>query len=250
MRMLFVLTGDVQTGKTRWLERLVDDARAQGVVAEGVLAPGVWRRRAPGEEEGARGLAGAGAFEKLGIDNRLLPTGETLPFARRRDLAQEDGAYDAESQSARAGLGWEISDAAIARVNAHFDELARRAGAGSAAGADVASGGLGDSAAPGGSAAPVAVPLAAPVADLARGRFLVVDELGPLEIMRGGGLTSALALLDAGPTMRYPHALIVVRAWLVDAARERFEPAWGCVRAIAPDDADRMTVFRAWGLRA
>lgn len=218
--MLFVLTGDVQTGKTRWLERLVDDARIQGVVAEGVLAPGVWRRRAPGEEEGMRGLAGTGAFEKLGIDNRLLPEGEVVPFARRRDLAQESGAYDAESQSAQAGLGWEISDAAIARVNAHFDELARRAGMGSS------------------------------VVEPTRGCFLVVDELGPLEIMRGGGLTSALALLDAGPTMRYPHALIVVRAWLVDAARERFEPAWGCVRAIAPDDADRMTVFRAWGLRA
>lgn len=218
--MLFVLTGDVQTGKTRWLERLVDDARAQGVAAEGVLAPGVWRRREPGEEEGARGLAGTGAFEKLGIDNRLLPTGETLSFARRRDLAQESGAYDAESQSAQAGLGWEISDAAIARVNAHFDELARRAGMG------------------------------LPAVEPDRGRLLVVDELGPLEIMRGGGLASALALLDAGPTTRYPHALVVVRAWLVEAVRERFEPAWGPLRAVAPDDAARTSVFHALDLSA
>ncbi len=38
--MLFVLTGDVQTGKTRWLHDLVEEIASRGVLCEGVLAPG------------------------------------------------------------------------------------------------------------------------------------------------------------------------------------------------------------------
>ena len=41
--MLFILTGDVQTGKTRWLESLIDSLNENGISAQGVLAPGVWR---------------------------------------------------------------------------------------------------------------------------------------------------------------------------------------------------------------
>lgn len=40
--MLYMLTGEIQTGKTRWLARRVDEARAAGIDVHGVLAPGVW----------------------------------------------------------------------------------------------------------------------------------------------------------------------------------------------------------------
>lgn len=122
--MLFLLTGDVQIGKTRWLERLAAELAGDGVPVAGVLAPGVWRVREPHEVPGERGLAGEGRFEKLGIDNVLLPGGERVPFARRRDLALAEGSFDPTSQSASAQLAWEIADEAIARVNAHFDRIA------------------------------------------------------------------------------------------------------------------------------
>ena len=76
--MLFLLTGDVQIGKTRWLERLAAELAGDGVPVAGVLAPGVWRVREPHEVPGERGLAGEGRFEKLGIDNVLLPGGERV----------------------------------------------------------------------------------------------------------------------------------------------------------------------------
>lgn len=74
--MLYLLTGQVQTGKTRWLQGLVSAYEARGVAVGGVLAPGVWR------EVTARD--GAASFEKLGIDNILLPEHETIPFASPR----------------------------------------------------------------------------------------------------------------------------------------------------------------------
>lgn len=251
--MLFVLTGDVQTGKTRWLERLIGDLGAQGVVCAGVLAPGVWRQRTDEEMALIRAgkvdassmairLGSAGPYEKLGIDNVLLPEGERIVFARRRDLAQETGVFDEGSQSARVKLGWEIDDAAIGRVNAHFDELARaEAEAGSCAEGAVMSERVvraGDDAR--GEGASSAKGEAA--------RLLVVDELGRLELLGNAGLTSAMALLERGLAARYPHALVVVRAWLVDTARERFEGAWGPLRAISPDDAGRAAVAEAFNV--
>ena len=80
--MLFILTGDVQSGKTRWLERLVAELAADGVESRGVLAPGVWRLRADGDDGGPRPLgSGEGAYEKLGIDNVLLPQGACASLA-------------------------------------------------------------------------------------------------------------------------------------------------------------------------
>lgn len=124
--MLFILTGDVQSGKTRWLERLVAELAADGVESRGVLAPGVWRPRADGDDGGLRPPgSGEGAYEKLGIDNVLLPQGERLRFARRRDLAERDGQLNPASQSAAAQLAWEIPGESLARVNAHFEMLAK-----------------------------------------------------------------------------------------------------------------------------
>lgn len=200
--MLFLLTGEVQIGKTRWLESLVTELADCGVSCAGVLAPGQW---VPSEGE----HADANGFEKLGIDNVLLPSGERIPFARRGDLARADGTFDEESQAAKAELAWHIDDAAIDRVNAHFNEIATHASA----------------AAPG---------------------LLIVDELGRLEIWRGGGLTSAMALLTQGPTTAFPHALVVVRDYLLDDAEALFAEAWPDRCRIKPNDAAREAIPAAF----
>ena len=154
----------------------------------GVLAPGQW---VPSTSE----RADANGFEKLGIDNLLLPSGELVPFARRYDLAREEGTFDENSQAAQAELAWHIADDAIDRVNAHFNNLAEGS------------------------------PL---------GGLLVVDELGRLEIWRKGGLTSAVQLLLGGPTPAFPHALVVVRDYLLEEVEALLSPAWPEIARIAP----------------
>ena len=190
--MLFLLTGEVQIGKTRWLESLVAELGAFGVPCAGVLAPGQW-------VPSTGPHADANGFEKLGIDNVLLPSGERIPFARRGDLARADGTFDEESRAAKAELAWHIDDAAIDRVNAHFDEITAHASAAAPVGAKPHS----ERSAEG---AESKDPSRAP-------GLLIVDELGRLEIWRGGGLTSAMALLAQGPTpvfpMRWPSCAII-----------------------------------------
>ncbi len=200
--MLFLLTGEVQIGKTRWLESLVAELGAFGVPCAGVLAPGQW-------VPSTGPHADANGFEKLGIDNVLLPGGERVPFARRGDLARADGTFDEESQAAKAELAWHIDDAAIDRVNAHFDEITAHASA----------------VAPG---------------------LLIVDELGRLEIWRNGGLTSAVALLAQGPTAAFPHALAVVRDYLLDDTEALLAPAWPEIARISPNDAAREAILAAF----
>lgn len=249
--MLFVLTGGIQTGKTRWLGRLVERLEADGVRCAGVTAPGVWRERRRGAAlsagERAVGSRAESGYEKLGIDNVLLPSGERVPFARRVDLACQAGAYDSRSQSARAGLGWAIDDAAIARVNAHFRELAAEAGAANLAG---------EAGSDAGSAEPVGASVSGvgsvdpSLADACQhfASLLIVDELGRLELMRGEGLVEAMALLDRGPTRAFPHALVVVREDLLPLAHERLAPVWGAPEPLHPDDAGVDRVRAALGM--
>ena len=225
--MLFLLTGEVQIGKTRWLESLVTELADCGVSCVGVLAPGQW---VPSEGE----HADASGFEKLGIDNVLLPSGERIPFARRGDLARADGTFDEESQAAKAELAWHIDDEAIARVNAHFDELAVRASVAVPTDAKSHSGRSAEG-------AESKDPSRAP-------GLLIVDELGRLEIWRGGGLTSAMALLAQGPTTTFPHALAVVRDYLLDDAEALFAEAWPDRCRIKPNDAAREAILAAFGL--
>lgn len=98
-------------------------------------------------------------------------------------------------------LGWDFDTAALARVNTHFSELA--------AAADKKDAHLG---------------------------LLVVDEIGPLELRRGGGLIAALELLDSGPVPAWPHALVVVRSALADEVAARLSPTWGFVELVRPDE--------------
>ncbi|WP_294416992.1 hypothetical protein [uncultured Senegalimassilia sp.] len=281
--MLFLLTGDVQIGKTRWLEDLCTSLQAAGTCVAGVVAPGQWVPRPEGQPGGKHSFDGAGRFEKLGIDNVLLPQGKRIEFARRRDLAAKSKAFTEGKQAKAAKLGWAISDTAIAQVNAHFAELAKQA---SIAPAD--SGAYDPTTAQAEVDTPAAAPLdngvcppvaaetaakisplaqinsdeptvaataakaegnvlaAAPAANetrLAPHAMLVVDELGRLELLRSCGLTNALAILDAGPTPQFPHAIAVVRETLLDEARKRFEPRWGKAAVIGPDDAARNLVL-------
>ena len=208
--MLFLLTGDVPIGKTRWLENLCASLQAAGTCVAGVVAPGQWAPRPEGQPGGKHGFDGTGRFEKLGIDNVLLPQGTRIEFARRRDLAAKSKAFTEGTQAKAAKLGWAISDTAIAQVNAHFAALAKQA---------------------------------ANETRLAPHAVLVVDELGRLELLRGCGLTNALAILDAGPTPQFPHAIAVVRETLLNEARRRFEPRWGKATVIGPDDAARNLVL-------
>uniref|UniRef100_UPI003A987F0E hypothetical protein n=1 Tax=Senegalimassilia anaerobia TaxID=1473216 RepID=UPI003A987F0E len=91
--MLFLLTGDVQIGKTRWLESLCASLQAAGTCVAGVVAPGQWVPRPEGQPGGKHGFDGAGRFKKLGIDNVLLPQSKRIEFARRRDLAAKGKAF-------------------------------------------------------------------------------------------------------------------------------------------------------------
>ena len=212
--------------KTRWLESVVEDLKTCGVLCEGVLAPGIWR---PLMENGVE------SFEKLGIDNVLLPSGERIRFALRRDLAIAGGSFDVSSQSAREQLGWEISEEAIAQVNRHLAALASESDStGDGRGGCVdESGSLARShvITPGGTA-------------MAR-RMLFIDEFGRLELIRGGGLTAALELVEKGPVSRYAAEVVIVREALVDTARDRFAPIWGAenVQIIRPDEAGRQALL-------
>ncbi len=195
--MLLVLTGNIQIGKTRWLQGVVSRLEGAGVACEGVLAPGIWQ---PQPE---------GGYEKLGIDNLLLPEHELVPFARRADLARAEGTYDPANASAKLGLAWHIGEGAVARVNAHFTQLQAHVDAMSEA------------------------------KDPSTARVLFVDELGRLELQRNGGLTAAMDLLSRGPQGYYDHAVVVARSsfGLADRAVELFGDAWGGAAQVAPDEA-------------
>ena len=235
--MLFFLTGQIQSGKTRWLERLVETLADRGVECAGVIAPGIWRET-PGV------TPPASPYEKLGIENVLLPQGERIVFGMRRDLSVGTPG----GQSTAAKLAWDITDEALGRVNAHFDELAlhahdadrtRETGLGGQPEPDSASGQTGLVEHSGHNQ---------PSGQTGRPGLLIIDELGRLEMLRGEGLVSAMRMLDAGPTARYPHALVVVRDYLLEAAENRFAPAWGGARAILPDDAGAEAIAGALGI--
>lgn len=216
--MLFILTGDVQIGKTTWLAGAVDALTVAGVRCDGVLAPGVWERHADG------------SLDKLGIDNVLLPAGERIAFARRADLARAEGTYDESAQAARAALKWHIGDDAIAAVNQHFDALKKDAASVPHASTD----GHGES-------RDVDAPSAISAMPRSPQRVLIVDELGQLELLWGEGLTSAVRLLEAGPLGACAHACAIVRDrfGLAEAAERHFADAWGGSARISPDE-------RAW----
>ncbi len=189
--MLFILTGEVQIGKSRWLEQLVDKLGQTGTTCLGVIAPGVWI-------ESDSDAANDQGYEKLGIENLLLPDRIRIPFAQRVDLARESGAYVEESQAGRVGLAWHIDEGALAHVNRHLAGLPRHA-----------------------------MVDACPA-------LLVIDELGRLELEYDGGLIEAIRLLEAGPQKGIENALVVTRQRFAEEVERRFGKTWGGAMCVSP----------------
>lgn len=268
--MLFILTGDIQIGKTRWLREIVGTLERKGVPVAGVLAPGVWRENA----------ACANGLEKIGIDNEMLPGHELVHFARRRDLLLAEGgggSLERCGQSETEKLGWAMSDEVIELVDAHFAALEAQVahdetredptcgcGAGAKPSASVgpsvgakpeagtdagpsASGSVGASAGAGANAS-ATVPGDARPCSAPQPGLLVVDELGRLELLRGLGLMHAVSLLRRGPSERWPHAVLIVRDWLLPQAHNLLDATWnGEVEEISPIPAAREKILAAYG---
>lgn len=190
-KLLYILTGDIQIGKSRWLEKFVGDLSNEGVTSYGVISSGIW-------VESDSPHSNAQGFEKLGIKSILLPEMQSFEFAKRTDLAIGNGTFNPKSQAGKARLGWHISDEAVARVNAHFAEIAKACAAEDVFG------------------------------------LLVVDEIGRLELDHGTGLTEAVKLLEQGANDCFPDALVVARSSLANRVAERFGNAWEDVELIAP----------------
>ncbi len=63
--------------------------------------------------------------------------------------------------------------------------------------------------------------------------LLMVDELGPLEMMRGQGWTAALQALDAG---QFKLALVIIRPELLEKAQSR----WQAARVVLVDNVQQV----------
>ena len=204
--MLYLLTGEIQTGKTRWLEARVAEAEAAGVEVHGVLSPGEW---APTTD---------GGFEKKGIDLVFYPSHERVRFADRLspdDVTDEDedgydepeviGEMETLTGAPLAGegmaphpvhadgrtLGWKFYSYWFGQGNALFAELRRdREPAGTAK------------------------------------RLVVIDEIGRLEL-NGRGFSEALAFLMDGESPAYPNVVAIVRSELLERTRTLLDPIWG-----------------------
>ena len=210
--MLFLLSGHIEIGKTRWLEALVATLRAHDIESFGVLAPGQWIKTSPKCTDTTNSDPEIEPYEKRGIDNILLPGERRIVFAYRNDLAPIE-LRNTCSQAQKAQLRWLIQDSAIQEVNDHFATLA------SATPCDYAP------------------------------RLLVVDELGQLELIFKKGLSEAVSLLEHAAPGQFSHAIVVVRDTLLEKAREHFASSpWGDIEIISPDAEGENRVFKAFGI--
>lgn len=65
---IYIITGDVETGKTRWLQGAIDFLNSEDKVVAGAITPGIWK-------DG----------HKLGIDAVLLPGFQKFNLAMRNE---------------------------------------------------------------------------------------------------------------------------------------------------------------------
>lgn len=144
---IYIITGEVECGKTRWLQGAIDFLISENKIVAGVITPGIW-------EDG----------RKLGIDALLLASQEKFNLAMRNE------------NNKGFSKKWEFNENAMEKINEHF-------------------------------------------ASLRNFDYLVVDELGPLELERGEGLTNAVEILKTG---NFDKAYIVVRPHLVEIAKKMF----------------------------
>ncbi len=239
--MLFILTGNIQTGKTRFLERLVTDTTNAGGICEGVIAPGIWVEQNNNESDKP-------SFEKLGIDNVLLPESKRIRFATRRDLLCEDKSTSESSESKTANLKWAIEDAAIDAVNNHFKRIIN---SWNTAATQPTNSNTADSQNCNQKAATKSSECSTDCStDCSTNNpphLLVVDELGYLELELNEGLTDALRAVDIA-LCNDRHTLIVVREKLLPLAEQRFAKKVDTIKCILPDEEGRYAVLNALGL--
>ena len=183
------MTGGFMTGKTTWIERMLLSAGLPVKSANPQLADA---HAAPGAcDLDLRGVYTPAVFEngrKAGIDAVLLPGAERFGFARRKT------GFDGDERSAHTASSTSRTQRPQIGWDFSADALAR---------ADVYLGGC------------------------AGCDLLVIDELGPLELVRGEGFVRGMRLLDERAV---GAALVVVRPALLPAAEER----WGAFERVTP----------------
>ena len=113
--MLYILTGPIQSGKTRWLQAAIDALQDRETICEGVIAPGIWK-------------SSNEMLVKEGITNELLPSREKVIFAHKANKTKGISANLNCSDKPSAESGWHIYQNAINKVNDHFIQLRRNAG--------------------------------------------------------------------------------------------------------------------------
>ena len=149
---LMLVTGMSGAGKTSWCSRLVDQARAQGMSVDGILAPGIYEGK-----------------HKTGISVRNLKTGEEQQLAKLR----QDDTGDISTPR------WTFDPDVLDWANDQLGEIKE--------------------------------------CDL-----LIIDELGPLEFLRGEGLMEGVDLIDQRD---FKAAFVVVRSSLLPNALQRWPDA-------------------------
>jgi hypothetical protein len=107
--MLYLLTGDIESGKTSWLKRVVATLQARSVPLYGFISPAVFK------EHGQ-------TLEKVAIDCQLLPEKTVMRFGWRDDEADNRGGDQPSSLSASLHtsaikLRWRFDDAVLCVLN-------------------------------------------------------------------------------------------------------------------------------------
>ena len=102
--MLYLLTGDIQIGKTTWLKELIAQADEQGVELSGFISPAVF-------EDG----------RKTGIDVLLLPQKETLRFADVKGIGKQFDESDVVKN--KRPCMYAFHDSVIKAVNQHMSSI-------------------------------------------------------------------------------------------------------------------------------
>ena len=165
---LYVMTGQIQTGKTTWLKAFLNKASDENMRIDGLITPAIF-------ENG----------QKTGIEAYLLPEKEKFLLAKKRFIDSEIAHKNDQAVCEKdKKLGYEFSGQSIERINAHLHYCV---GA----------------------------------------QNLVIDEIGPLEMMQGKGYTEALKLLDESAVT---NAIVVIRPSLLNAAAKR----WGEFEILTP----------------
>lgn len=181
---LYVMTGQIQTGKTTWLKAFLKSAEQNNIRFDGLITPAIF-------DNG----------NKTGIEALLLPQKERFLLAQKRsDGNDKQGSFPNSAQSSAATshqgestqlsqtsksscqpdkekkLGYDFDDKIMQKINMHLKTCKNAAN-------------------------------------------FIVDEIGPLELVQNKGYIEALNILDA---QSVNNALVVIRPSLLDIAQKRW----------------------------